>query len=120
MTAVEPRPISTLVSVRPRFARSVHLERDRDRSFGHGYHLTATGLELLRMVDVAFEQPTERAITVVGPYGAGKSAFCVFLAHLMEGRSEEDLDEVPEVARELLQRVRERGAGAIPVPIVGS
>lgn len=98
-------PLAELVGVRRRFARSVHLERDfelRGGSFAAtmpppslppsgttGYHLTPSALELLRVLDGAWKRPVDRALTVVGPYGAGKSAFCVFLSGLVSGGIEE-------------------------------
>lgn len=70
--------LSDVVSVRPRFGRSTHLERD----FAHagnemGYHLTPSVYEVLKAVAQAWDTPVERAMTLIGPYGAGKSALGV-------------------------------------------
>ncbi|PQV65266.1 hypothetical protein B1R32_1013 [Abditibacterium utsteinense] len=90
-------PLSDFVAVRPRFGRSVHLERDGAAfSFGRGgkadvaspYHFTPSVREALAAFALGLETPAERAVTLVGPYGAGKSAFAVFLLRLLgENRS---------------------------------
>ncbi len=81
----EPLRLSELVSVRGRYLRSVHLERDYPDTHGNGYHWTECALRALAAVSEALERPAARALTVLGPYGAGKSAFCVNLARLLAG-----------------------------------
>ena len=46
----EPQPLSSLISVHQRYARSVHLERDFRGSFGSGYILTESADHLLKAV----------------------------------------------------------------------
>lgn len=71
--------LSTLVKVRGRFARSVHLERDFESPAE--FHMTESALRAMEAIKDALLRPSERAITLIGPYGSGKSAFCVHLAH---------------------------------------
>ncbi len=77
--------LSDFVRVRARFARSVHLQRDAVADNANGYRITPSAFHLLEAFAGAWERPADRAITMVGPYGAGKSAFAVFLAGLMAG-----------------------------------
>ena len=82
-----PQTLADVVAVRRRFSRSVHLERDwkaqnHQARSATDYHLTPSAYELLKIIAGGWERPSDRALTVVGPYGAGKSAFCVFLAGL--------------------------------------
>lgn len=74
-----------LVRVRPRYQRSVHLERDaHDRSSLDGYILTPLVRTLTGRIIEGFRAPVPaRAWSVTGPYGTGKSAFALFLADVM-------------------------------------
>lgn len=76
--------LSELISVAPRYARSVNLERDgfSDTAID-GYIVTATAEEfLLRFGRALAGASGHRAWTLTGPYGAGKSSFALFLANL--------------------------------------
>ena len=96
--------LSEFVAPRPRYSRSVHLERDETAfSFAHEnegdnaaprFYFTPSMREALDAFALGLSLPSERAVTLVGPYGAGKSAFAVFLARLLEN---------DESARELLR-----------------
>ncbi|MBB6017418.1 hypothetical protein [Deinococcus radiopugnans] len=68
-----------------RFLRSVRLERDAHTpSALEGYTLTAQARAVLRrMLEALGPQGTERAWTLTGPYGSGKSAFALFLTQLL-------------------------------------
>lgn len=69
-----------------RFLRSVRLERDaQDSSALEGYTLTTQARTVLRRMLAALQpQGTERAWTLTGPYGSGKSAFALFLTQLLQ------------------------------------
>lgn len=76
--------LSDLITVAPRYARSVNLERDgfTDAAID-GYVITATAEEfLLRFGRALAGAGGHRAWTLTGPYGAGKSSFAIFLANL--------------------------------------
>lgn len=76
--------LSDLITVAPRYARSVNLERDgfTDAAID-GYVVTATAEEfLLRFGRALAGAGGHRAWTLTGPYGAGKSSFAIFLANL--------------------------------------
>lgn len=74
-------------AIRRRFRRSVHLERDFYREDGlDGYVVTAKARELVRRLAGALTAPEgERAWSITGPYGGGKSASALFVAHLARG-----------------------------------
>jgi hypothetical protein len=80
----EPRPDHwrELVHVRPRYQRSVHLERDAHaRGSLDGYILTPLVRTLTGRILDGYRAPSPaRAWSITGPYGTGKSAFAVFLA----------------------------------------
>lgn len=118
-----PQTLADLVMVRRRFARSAHLQRDWQPQEGAddqtGYHLTPCAHELLAIVDGARERPADRALTIVGPYGAGKSAFCVFLAGLVSG-GESESRLLGRYDAPLAQSLGADARRLIPVPIVGS
>ncbi len=76
------------VSIRGRFLRSVNLVRDFYDRRGHGgYIVTARARDVLtRLADALNADEAQRAWSIVGPYGGGKSAFALFAAHLARGR----------------------------------
>jgi hypothetical protein len=76
--------LSALISVAPRYARSVNLERDGFTDAAtHGYVVTSTADEfLLRFGRALAGGGGHRAWTLTGPYGAGKSSFALFFANL--------------------------------------
>jgi hypothetical protein len=76
--------LSELISVAPRYARSINLERDGLTNAAiEGYVVTATAEQfLLRFGQALAGGGGHRAWTLTGPYGAGKSSFALFLANL--------------------------------------
>jgi hypothetical protein len=79
--------LDSLVTVSPRFARSVALVRDVHRSNAlDGYILTPTGRDVLRRLAEALRrQSPVRAWSLTGPYGSGKSAFALLAAQALAG-----------------------------------
>jgi hypothetical protein len=80
--------LDQLVTVSPRFARSVALVRDVHRTDAlDGYILTPTGRDVLRRLAEALRGDSfSRAWSLTGPYGSGKSAFALFTAQLLAGK----------------------------------
>ena len=78
-------PLADLVGVGHRFRRAVNLERDAGAQDAlHGYMLTPTAHRALSQIADGLERSEgERAWSLVGPYGSGKSAFAVFLADVL-------------------------------------
>lgn len=76
------------VSIRGRFKRSVEIVRDFHEDINvESYIVTPSAKKVLgRISDALNESLPERAWTLTGPYGGGKSAFALFASHLMRGR----------------------------------
>jgi hypothetical protein len=77
--------LAQLVRVRPRFLRSAHLAKDGARGDAlRGYILTPQARQALgRIIDGIADAEGNRAWTLTGPYGSGKSSFAVYLANLL-------------------------------------
>ena len=110
------------VSIRGQFRRSVHLERDFYGEGAHeGYLVTVKAREVIERVAEALESPVaQRAWSVTGPYGGGKSAFALFLAHLLRGSGGAHA-RVGGADDALAERfAAARGGAFCPVLVVGS
>ncbi len=120
--AIKSRSLADIISIRGRFQRSVHLERDYYDAQGNGYHITPCAYAVLQLVASAYEQQSERAITLVGPYGAGKSALCVYTARLLNPRKPRNgaAHHLELVDAELAAKLLQPSRALIPVLIVGS
>ena len=86
-TSQTPANLASLVEVERRFRRSVNLDRDAGSTDAlHGYVVTpAVRRALSQITDGLDDAAGDRAWSLVGPYGSGKSAFAVFLADLLSG-----------------------------------
>jgi hypothetical protein len=92
---------SDLVRVGTRFGRSVNLERDFYEQVPlDGYILTTTGRSAMhRLVQSLTDTSGERAWTLTGPYGSGKSAFALFIAKTLNPNLSQDT----QFARQLIK-----------------
>lgn len=73
------------LAVAPRFRRSVQLEHDFAEGIAalDGYQATPLVMHVLDRILTGLEsQVSSRAFSLIGPYGTGKSAFGLFLAHM--------------------------------------
>lgn len=95
-----------LLQIRPRFMRSVHLERDlSDASSSQGYILTPVAKNALTRICASFNgSSTQRAFRIAGDYGSGKSAFGLALARVSAG----DVNTLPKELRAFCGRNRMR------------
>ena len=87
------KTLSDLFSVKGRFRRSIHLERDfyTNENLLEGYVVSATARDVLgRVVSALEDNESSKAWSLTGPYGSGKSAFALFTANLL-GNSEQAL-----------------------------
>ncbi len=76
-----------LISISSRFTRSVHIHHDfRDlRHRLDGYVVTPLVQQTtIRILRGLHSENRERAFSIIGPFGAGKSAFALFLAHFLQ------------------------------------
>jgi hypothetical protein len=74
-----------LISIAPRYARSINIERDAGSASAiDGYIVTPTAHRTLSRITGALgDDLSHRAWTITGPYGSGKSAFALFLSNLL-------------------------------------
>jgi hypothetical protein len=93
------------VTVRGRFKRSVDLVRDFHSDASHitGYIVTPTARKVLQHMGASLKgNHPERAWTLTGPYGGGKSAFALFASHVVRG-SKAALDHLCETDEALAE-----------------
>ena len=96
------------LAIAPRFIRAIHIRRDFHdlRHRLDGYQVTPLVRQAAgRIVTGLTPGSAERAFSVVGPFGAGKSAFGVFVAHYLQ--------RTPESRRTLLHSLHADEAGDI-------
>ncbi len=81
MTSVLPQGMNSA----RRFLRAIRIEQDvNDPLALEGYILTPQGRQVLQQIEESLrDTATERAWTLTGPYGSGKSSFALFLAQLV-------------------------------------
>lgn len=80
--------LSNIVSVAPRFSRSISIERDSaSPSALEGYIVTSTGREVLERIGSSLSGVGHKAWNITGAYGSGKSAFALFAGHLLGGEN---------------------------------
>src|SRR5258705_2721262 len=94
-------PDQATLAITPRFTRAVHIRRDfRDLRYRlDGYQVTPLVRQLAgRIVAGLAPGSSERAFSVVGPVGAGKSAFCLFVAPFLQ--------RVAQSRRQLLESLK--------------
>jgi len=121
--------LQDLISINTNYTRSINLERDAgSSSIAKSYIPTSrTTSTLSRIADSLNKEDNPRAFALIGPYGSGKSAFAVFLAHLL-GPSD---DEGSKSARQVLHKAdqylhnefcfhTERTQGYLPILITGT
>jgi hypothetical protein len=80
-------PDHAALAIAPRFTRAVHIRRDfRDLRYRlDGYQVTPMVRQLAgRIIAGLAPGSSERAFSVVGPFGSGKSAFGLFIAHFLQ------------------------------------
>src|SRR5262245_51123981 len=80
-------PDRAAIAVAPRFTRAVQIRRDfRDLRYRlDGYQVTPLVRQAAgRIVAGITSGSGERAFSVVGPFGSGKSAFGLFVAHFLQ------------------------------------
>jgi len=111
------RVLAEHIEVGRRFLRSVNLEQDYVQGGPNGgYLVTANARQALDRVSEGLAEGSHaRAWTITGPYGAGKSAFAVFLTRLMclaEGDGEQARAKLLEVDPVLSERIGQEGVWA--------
>lgn len=89
-----------------RYLRSVRLEADLRGAATDNYVITPqVRLVLRRVLSALRAEGTERALTLTGPYGTGKSAFALFLSRLVGDPTGAAWQQLREVDGELAHEV---------------
>ena len=93
--------LQDLIRVNTNYTRSINLERDANSSsIAKSYIPTSRTLSTLSRIGNSLNrEDTLRALALIGPYGSGKSAFAVFLAHLLGPFD----DEIANYAKQALR-----------------
>src|SRR5664280_310301 len=106
-----PQKLIDLKAPRPRFARSINVERDSGSDAIEGYLPVGRAIDAIgRLASALNRNDVEVALSITGPYGAGKSSLAIIINALLgpQGdqarRSAETLLE--EVAPETLATLR--------------
>lgn len=101
--------LSQRISINTHYTRSINLERDADSKLAiQSYIPTSRALRTLARVAETFSlQNSPRSWSLVGPYGSGKSAFSLFLSHLLNNPE----DERGKIAHGVLARADKNLAG---------
>ncbi len=103
--------LTEFVSIKTNYTRSINLERDADGIGAiESYIPTSRALRTIaRAKDSLHSGKAQRAWSLVGPYGSGKSSFALFLSHLLGNKNSEQT----KIAREVLARAEPALAKAI-------
>jgi hypothetical protein len=120
-------PLADLFKVKTRFRRSINIAADlTDSAVLEDYILTQNGRDILRRLGEGLRPESQnRAWSITGPYGAGKSAFALFLLKLLgygQGAEARELLRTadPQVWDELQQVSGLADGGFVVVPVVGN
>lgn len=108
------------VDVNRRYARSAHIEHDLESWLrdGSGYILTPLACMSLERILNGLRTGGQRAWSIIGPYGSGKSSFSLAMAQLLSSDSaaiQADLAAKSPSAWGLLQEVRQRHGRLVPI-----
>ena len=121
--------LQDLISINTNYTRSINLERDASSSsIAKSYIPTSRTISTLsRIADSLNKEDNPRAFALIGPYGSGKSAFAVFLAHLLGPTGDEGTKSARQVLHKADQLLHDefcfhtdRTQGYLPVLITGT
>ena len=110
------------ISIQGSFKRSINLVRDFYGQVDLGeYILTAKCRELIsRMAEVLAGQASGGAWSITGPYGGGKSAFALFMTHLLRGNKSARI-KLAAADEDLCRDIQQALGGVFcPILVVGS
>ncbi len=121
--------LQDLISINTNYTRSINLERDASSSsIAKSYIPTSRTISTLtRIANSLNKEENPRAFALIGPYGSGKSAFAVFLAHLLGPSGDEGTKAALQVLHKSDQYLHnefcfhtEKTQGYLPVLITGT
>ena len=123
------KQLHDLISINTNYTRSINLERDASSSsIAKSYIPTSRTISTLSRIAASLnKEDNPRAFALIGPYGSGKSAFAVFLAHLLGPFNDEGTKAAWQVLHKADQHLyaefsfyTERTQGYLPVLITGT
>jgi len=121
--------IKKLITIDTSYTRSINIERDSDSTaLIQSYIPTSRSiLALSRIASSLGSKDTPRSFALVGPYGSGKSAFAVFLSHLLGACDEkitkaswQALNKTAQDLSKKFSRHTDNTQGYLPVLITGT
>lgn len=113
------KPLLEFRAPKPRFARSINVERDAGSESIESYLPVARAIDAVRRLAVSLTRTdVERALSVTGPYGSGKSSLAILIEALLgpaTDRARVTADDLlssadPDTARLLAAARRDMGA----------
>jgi hypothetical protein len=96
--------LTNSISIKRRFLRSINIVKDHDSTKGiEGYVVTPLAQQALDQISDGFREgvSADRAFTLTGPYGSGKSSFALFLYYLLSDSKHQAWDKLREVNKKL-------------------
>jgi hypothetical protein len=116
--------------MQPAFNRSANITRDVVEGVEKpNYSFSSSSTELIELViDAATQKNADKAISVVGPYGSGKSMFGVLLSELARNPDSDWVQSAlaglnsiaPEIGRKVSSALSDGALGYKVIPIIGS
>ena len=81
--------LNQCIGIRSTFTRSINIQRDKESVNAiEAYVPTSRAIDVLEQVSSGLsQQPANRAIALIGPYGSGKSVFSLFLSALLSAKT---------------------------------
>ncbi len=78
-------PLNQLISVKTTLTKSINLERDKSaQALLESYILTSTAMQNIQnIINTQKNTNTNKAWSLIGSYGSGKSSFALYLSHLL-------------------------------------
>jgi len=121
---------AVITDMRPAFNRSANITRDVEEGVEKPhYSFSSSSIELIDLLlDAATQNNADKAISVVGPYGSGKSMFGVLLSELARDPDSEWIQSAlaglnsiaPEIGKRVRSAASDRTLGYKVIPIIGS
>lgn len=93
--------VNQFITVNASLSRSINIERDdKDQQALKAYVLTNNAITALNDTINACnaKQNSNKAFSIIGPYGSGKSAFALYLSHLLNNNSQA-IDKLPTLLK---------------------
>ena len=100
-------PLSEFISFSSQFLRSVNIERDFfTKDVNDGYLMTRNAKSAFEQLVKGVDDPSYRALSISGPYGAGKSALAMFIARFLTNKNKNFDKNVYSYLGEISRKLR--------------